>query len=678
MTGSSRYRSLALFAALFAVAAMILPMRAVARPGSQAALIRLVGTVQLSARVQSPSSGRGAPDAPLSELGIIRERMEEESPSSSGGRSPALSSQLPSASDFAPGAHSSGATWVGLNHFDIRYADGGNSFSSEPADMAMCAGKGYVMEMVNGAIQIYTETGRPKLKGTYGNAGGATSLSYAGPKAFSLNEFFGQPIAFDRGKYFDPVAYAADPSNTFGPNLFDVVCTYDDGSDTWFAVSAVLGVDDETGDFNGYSGLLLAVNKASPVDNWTVYEINTTNDGNGSPDHDCDGGPCFGDYPQLGVDRNGVYITTNEFALFGGGYYGAQLYAIRKADLVQRATTPAYAYLQNIPSSEVGDLAYTLQPVNSQDAQRLPNRMFFGMSHAPYADVATTELSVFELATGGLNSNPPSVVLGDLTEHAVDVKNSGGTSVPYGTPNHALQKASTDNAATPFLSLLNSGFFGARYAQQAGPIPLDAGSGKFYGAWLSGGYVYLTTATAAQGPGGATYSSSNGGWAAINQRSAAAIFTVDVSSGVDTETSDARVIGVPGQNLIYPSVAVNAGGSGAIGTTLVGPGYWPQAAYVSFTSSAGVLGGLTVNVKAPISGGPNDGFTGTGDGGYRTRWGDYGAAAVDSQGDVWLAMQSIEQRCSVPGYKTSVPLGTCDNKRSVYANWGSRIIEVDL
>ena len=57
----------------------------------------------------------------------------------------------------------------------------------------------------------------------------------------------------------------------------------------------------------------------NPLGDWTVYYIPAQNDGSeGTPNHGCtlDGttpGPCFQDYPHIGADKYGVYITTNEY-----------------------------------------------------------------------------------------------------------------------------------------------------------------------------------------------------------------------------------------------------------------------------------------------------------------------------------------------------------------------------
>jgi len=58
-----------------------------------------------------------------------------------------------------------GATgFSGVDHFDQRTADGGNQFSLEPPDQALCVGNGYVVEGVNLAFNVYDTSGS-KLAG---------------------------------------------------------------------------------------------------------------------------------------------------------------------------------------------------------------------------------------------------------------------------------------------------------------------------------------------------------------------------------------------------------------------------------------------------------------------------------------------------------------------------------
>ena len=78
---------------------------------------------------------------------------------------------------------------------------------------------------------------------------------------------------------------------------------------------------------------------SDPTGTWTIYYVPAQNDGTeGTPNHGCtlDGsapGPCFQDYPHIGGDNNGVYISTNEYDLFGPSYSAAQIFAFSKTQL---------------------------------------------------------------------------------------------------------------------------------------------------------------------------------------------------------------------------------------------------------------------------------------------------------------------------------------------------------
>ena len=54
-------------------------------------------------------------------------------------------------------------------------------------------------------------------------------------------------------------------------------------------------------------------------------------------------GPCLGDYPHIGADAHGFYVTTNEYAFFPNFVYmGAQIYAFSKAALASGAANVAW------------------------------------------------------------------------------------------------------------------------------------------------------------------------------------------------------------------------------------------------------------------------------------------------------------------------------------------------
>ena len=50
-------------------------------------------------------------------------------------------------------------------------------------------------------------------------------------------------------------------------------------------------------------------------------------------------GPYLGDYPHIGFDANGVYLTTNAYPWCCNGFGGAQIYALPKAQLAAGAAS---------------------------------------------------------------------------------------------------------------------------------------------------------------------------------------------------------------------------------------------------------------------------------------------------------------------------------------------------
>ena len=193
----------------------------------------------------------------------------------------------------------------GVRMIDSRLADNANTFANEPPDQGLCAGNGFVLESINNALRVYD---------TNGNALGAV---------ISHNTFYGYAVAFNRS------------TGEFGPSIADPVCHFDPDTQRWFHLNLVLDRVGTTSAFAGTNHLDLAVSQtANPLGAWTIYKIPAQNDGTqGTPDHHCDGGPCLADYPKMGADANGIYITTNEYPLFGGPSRGAQIYALSKRAL---------------------------------------------------------------------------------------------------------------------------------------------------------------------------------------------------------------------------------------------------------------------------------------------------------------------------------------------------------
>jgi len=544
--------------------------------------------------------------------------------------------------------HSLLQSWDGLNHFDNRYSDGGNQFSGEPPDQALCVSPNFVMENVNSVLQVYSPTGHPLLHGQAG-------VPAAGPVGISVNQFFGLPSSFIR------------PSGPFGPFVSDPQCMYDAQLHRWFVITLELGIDQNTAAFTGPSAILVAASTSSdPLGTYNVWSIDTTNDGtNGTPDHGCSSSFCFGDYPQVGLNADGLFITTNEFDNLGNGeFHGTQLYAISKGDLAAGNHAPASSYLQNILSTSAGDMAYTLEPANALPRdwdRRVNGTMYFGMSLSPYVNGSATQVALFSLSnTATLNSSGPQL---SLQEHAVG-------SEAYAFPTYSLQKP----GPTPLLRCVNdAACIGADYPHQDGPVPLDAGAGKISGAWLRKGIVYLSTGTALQGQGAADYNGADGTWSPANERIGVAFFALQAdpaSDALQATMAQQGYVGVANGNLIYPSIAVSKGGTVVVGATLSGPNNFPSAAYSSFP-----VGTRPASVQVGGAGvGPYDGDSGTFDGGLRPRWGDYGYALAAPDGSLWLAAEYVNQRCSFATFSTDI---TCGNTRSFFANWGTRVMHVD-
>jgi len=123
-----------------------------------------------------------------------------------------------------------------------------------------------------------------------------------------------------------------------------------------------------------------------------------------------------------------------------------------------------------------------------------------------------------------------------------------------------------------------------------------------------------------------------------------------------------------GNNLAMPAIGVRPDGSAVMGVTLVGTNHYPSAAYVTL-SAAGVTGQIQVLAEGV---GPEDGFTGYRGFQTNTRWGDYGAAAVDASGNLWVANEWIAQTCTLAQY-TAAPFGQCGGTRTALANWSTEI-----
>jgi hypothetical protein len=143
-----------------------------------------------------------------------------------------------------------------------------------------------------------------------------------------VKTFFGYPAAIIRN------------TGAYGPEVIDPVCHYDPDNQRFIVAITTLHRFGTTSAFNGRNTIDVAVsNTGNPTGVWTVYHVPAQNDGtDGTPNHGCtlDGttpGPCFQDYPHIGADKYGIYITANEYDLKGPNYNAAQIFASRRHSL---------------------------------------------------------------------------------------------------------------------------------------------------------------------------------------------------------------------------------------------------------------------------------------------------------------------------------------------------------
>jgi hypothetical protein len=538
----------------------------------------------------------------------------------------------------------------GLNHRQQRLANGGNQFSLEPPDQGLCVGNGYVMEIINDVMNVYDASGN-SLKGVT-----------------DLNTFFGYPAQFDRA------------TGVQGPFVTDPSCLFDKATQRWYADVLTLEVYPDTGNFTGQNHLDIAVSQgASPLGLWTVYRTDVTDDGtNGTPNHGCSTGPtrqppthpfaCIGDYPHLGADANGIYLTTNEYAFFGPEFHAAQVYAYSKAALARNAASVEVTQVDT-HGMDNGNSGFTLWPAvaTGQQQNAQGGTEYFLSSNA--ADEAhgngtavgprtSTQLLVWRLTnTRSLNGDEPEP---QLSHGYLRVGR-------YSMPPPSEQKV----GSVPLVDCLNNKPCSKYLTGIVDPFvesesPLDSNDTRMQQVTYANGLLTGALDTALVDANGHTKAGIE--W-----------FVVRPSSENGARLVSQGYFGVTNNNVNYPAITMNASGQGVMAFTLVGSNHYPSAAFTSFSISG--TGPLQVAAEGV---GPQDGFSGTFIYNFpnppRPRWGDYGAAVVDGN-SFWMASEYIAQTCTLAQYEGAPfggtgSFGSCGGTRTSLANWSTRISHV--
>lgn len=579
------------------------------------------------------------------------------------------------------------ASFDGLNLYQQRYARKGNQFTVEPPDQGLCVGNGFEVEAVNDVFNVFDASGNsvlPDNTSTNIVAGFPRNVNHA----VDLNSFYGYAPAINRSTGVR-AQFVTDPS-----------CLYDAATQRFFLV--VLTLESlPSGALTHVNHLDIAVSQtANPAGAWNIYRVDVTNDGtNAGGVNPC---PCLGDYPHIGADANGFYVTTNAYPWNTNGFDGAQIYAFSKAQLAAGATSVNMVHLDTFgrvaAPSDAGSTqpGFTVWPAQSPGTGSFEagagGTEYFLSSNA--ADEAThpvagtgggyvsNQLVVWSLTnTSSLNSATPTLSLNNrilpVGTYALPPKQqqpgSGaapGVTVPQG---HCINDTST---------VLFAGhrgcwrlLFATRPAHNEVVSRPDSNDTRMQQVTFANGKLWGALDTALNPGGGA-------------QRAGVAWYIVkpDTSSGVlDARVAMQGYLGAAGVDLTYPAIGVTASGRGVMAFTATGDSLYPSAAYAPIDALVGVGAWNVIAYGAA----PDDGFTG-----YkaqvgnppRTRWGDYGAAAVDGN-SIWIASEYVAQACDYndwggpffAGGDGDNLLGTCGGtshgpgKRTALGNWSTRI-----
>ncbi|HET9726887.1 MAG TPA: hypothetical protein VFP28_08215, partial [Gemmatimonadales bacterium] len=457
-----------------------------------------------------------------------------------------------------------------------------------------------------------------------------------------LNTFYGYAAAIDR----------THPSLPRGPSHTDPICFFDPDTQRFFHVVLTLDHVGTTANLSGTNHLDIAVSQTSnPTGAWNLFKLPVQNNGTeGTPNHHCTNGFCLGDYPHIGADANAIFLTTNEFAVVGPGFFGAQIYAISKRALAAGTAANVVLFDQDFfrdPAALAP--AFTVWPATSPAGQNnLDNggTGFFLSSDAVFTDDGiSTDLLVWTMSnTSAIDTAPGSL---SLSVAAIAVQ-------PYAVPAaRTPQKPGNTPLRDCIASPTCAPLIGSAVRNIAAPRSVAVNDSRMQQVTYANGKLW-----------GALDTDVLQGTAHF---SGIAYFVVNPRSGVIFANG---TLSLPGASLTYPAVGVTQSGRGVIAFTVVGPNDYPSAGYAGLDAK---IGAGAVHVAA-AGADPWDGFTGYSTFSNRPRWGDYGATAVDGN-TIWIASEYIAHSCTLAAYLAS-PLGECGGTRAPLGNWATRISQI--
>ncbi|MEP6715052.1 MAG: hypothetical protein ABJC09_05735 [Terriglobia bacterium] len=417
----------------------------------------------------------------------------------------------------------------------------------------------------------------------------------------SSNELFGVAPAIDRS------------SGVNGVYPTDMRVFYDQDLGRWVVLQRSQD-NDIFGTPLDRSHIYMAVSQtADPTAAWNIYTMDTTNGSNF-------GCPCVPDFPQFGADQYGWYISSNEYNTSTLQFVDAQIFAISKMSMSSGVATPT---ISRFILPQVTGFEFAIQPASvppgASQFLAAGGVEYLLSSQSTFSN--DNRLAIWAISnTASLQTASPSLL---LTQTFV-------TTQSYSYPDIAVQKPGD----LPYGSSLFP----------PGQLEfIDGGSdSRILSAVYAGGRIFTTFPV--------QISDGNRSQVGAAYMILSPTFRNAVLSGGVVRQG---FLDAPGNNhILRPAIAVNAQGKGAIAFTLVGPDYYPSAAYTTLD----VLS-TSANIQIAAAGSaPEDGFTGYPGGSFPgiARWGDYSGAVIGSDSAVWMVTEYIP-----------------DAPRTTLANWGT-------
>ncbi len=207
-----------------------------------------------------------------------------------------------------------GLNFDGINRFEGALLTGNNGYA--PPDNAGAVGQSHIVQLINGAFAVYDKSN-------------------------------GDPLYATSGRQFW-IDAGVDPGDGIsGLGAFNQRILYDPNENRWIAAAL-------TADSVDNRVMLARSETSNPLGPWQAVSFLGNAGGTGR----------FVDYTALGIDANGVYVTTNNFTSIVGSLDSVSVFSVPKADLL--APVPTLANMTRFDDLNSGAqplIGWTLQPI---------------------------------------------------------------------------------------------------------------------------------------------------------------------------------------------------------------------------------------------------------------------------------------------------------------------------